>query len=448
MKYLEFYSGIGGHRFAINDLVARSHQTTCCKCLDNQLVCLGAFDVSTSANDTYMANFPTDKPSQKPIETLTPTALDAYGADLWLMSPPCQPYTRQRSNQPASTKDVHDKRSNSLTHLTNTVPLLSHPPRYILLENVVGFESSESCRLWLNMLTQCNYEVHQFHLSPVQFGVPNVRPRYFCIASKRPEETGERTANGTKGVSSGSTVAAAPTTSTTTTAVATAAATTHIPLHTSLDHFQTPPHCHCWPNNTFAAPPLSGAQPLSHYLDHQGLMHAALSSYLLPLSTLTRSFSNCIDLVSPSSCISCCFTKSYGTYLNGTGSVVVMEKESGDALPLLGGSTNTIEEMEKQDKKEPDEERPTKRTKTTDAPVDRKEGPEEPPPSVEKEWHVKFGNDRLRYFTPAEISRLLGFPKTQVFPSSVSLKKRYALLGNSLHVGTVTRLLHVLLSDQ
>ena len=67
--------------------------------------------------------------------------------------------------------------------------------------------------------------------------------------------------------------------------------------------------------------------------------------------------------------------------------------------------------------------------------------------SKEEPWHVKFGEDRLRYFTPNEILKLLGFPTNFFFPSSVPLKKRYALLGNSLHVGTVARLLHILLSD-
>jgi tRNA (cytosine38-C5)-methyltransferase len=66
----------------------------------------------------------------------------------------------------------------------------------------------------------------------------------------------------------------------------------------------------------------------------------------------------------------------------------------------------------------------------------------------EEAWYEKFGDDRLRYFTTDEISRLLGFPSSHVFHESVPLKKRYALLGNSLHVGTVARLLHVLFSEE
>ena len=92
MKYLEFYSGIGGHRCAINELTSRSKSTGCCSCLhETAPTCVASFDVSTTANDTYHANFPNDKKtSQKPIETLSAKQLDAYNVDLWVLSPPCK----------------------------------------------------------------------------------------------------------------------------------------------------------------------------------------------------------------------------------------------------------------------------------------------------------------------------------------------------------------------
>jgi site-specific DNA-cytosine methylase len=62
---------------------------------------------------------------------------------LWLMSPPCQPFTRL-GNQ----KDDQDNRSASLLHLINLLPELINPPTYILLENVKGFDvcCSSACR--------------------------------------------------------------------------------------------------------------------------------------------------------------------------------------------------------------------------------------------------------------------------------------------------------------
>jgi tRNA (cytosine38-C5)-methyltransferase len=461
MKYLEFYSGIGGHRCALNELVKRSSAPTsflssssssstattsttsttttttdycrCCPCLhdpSSPVVCLGAFDVSTSANDTYHLNFPTPhNPSQKPIEKLTVEELDAFNADLWLMSPPCQPYTRQRANEPTAKKDINDRRAASFTHLTRALPRMEHPPRFILLENVVGFESSESCQQWLDVLSLCKYNILQFHLSPVQFGIPNSRPRYYCIAQKHANTVLSQASSNTQSSVSTSGIAAANTTSTSAT----------IPLHTSLDSFvpqEMTTSCQCWPDQTFAAPALSKRLPLSAFLEHQGQVHTDVSSALVSLPMLSRSFSDCVDLVTPLSTTSCCFTKSYGSYLKGTGSLVVMEKEPGDSLSLLGGSSNTIEEMKTVRDREASD-RPTKRSKTE---VKLVKEPSEA-------WHVKFGNDRLRYFTPTEIARLLGFPSSHTFHESVSLKKKYALLGNSLHVGTVARLLHILLSS-
>ena len=56
---------------------------------------------------------------------------------------------------------------------------------------------------------------------------------------------------------------------------------------------------------------------------------------------------------------------------------------------------------------------------------------------------------RARYFSPREISNLHGFPADFCFPESISRKKRYELLGNSLSVQVVSRMLGFLfaLSD-
>ena len=43
----------------------------------------------------------------------------------------------------------------------------------------------------------------------------------------------------------------------------------------------------------------------------------------------------------------------------------------------------------------------------------------------------------LRYFSPAEISRLLGFPPQFSFPSTVTVEQQYKVLGNSLNVSMV-----------
>ena len=66
------------------------------------------------------------------LAAVAPADLDALRADVWLMSPPCQPYTRQRSAQPLDTRDVHDKRAASFTHLTRSLPQMASPPAALI----------------------------------------------------------------------------------------------------------------------------------------------------------------------------------------------------------------------------------------------------------------------------------------------------------------------------
>ena len=48
---------------------------------------------------------------------------------------------------------------------------------------------------------------------------------------------------------------------------------------------------------------------------------------------------------------------------------------------------------------------------------------------------------RPRFFSPREIANLHGFPAAFAFPDTISRKKRYELLGNSLSVQVLGRLL-------
>jgi len=97
------------------------------------------------------------------------------------MSPPCQPFTRQ-----GLKKDVEDPRSKSFLHLMSVLPQMTIPPKYILLENVHGFESSRSHDMFTTMLDELEYTWQGFLLSPKQFGIPNSRLRYFIIAEHKP----------------------------------------------------------------------------------------------------------------------------------------------------------------------------------------------------------------------------------------------------------------------
>ena len=101
-------------------------------------------------------------------------------SSLWLMSPPCQPFTRQ-----GAQRDAEDARAGSFLSLLRLVPRLRVKPTHVLVENVVGFETSETRDVLLRTLEQNGFDSREFILSPRMFGVPYSRPRYFCVAKTK-----------------------------------------------------------------------------------------------------------------------------------------------------------------------------------------------------------------------------------------------------------------------
>ena len=81
---LEFFSGIGGLHCALRN-TRRAHRILC------------AYDVDDAAVKTHRHNHPDTKVSSVNLVSLKSADLRAACGrnDLWLLSPPCQPYTRQ-----------------------------------------------------------------------------------------------------------------------------------------------------------------------------------------------------------------------------------------------------------------------------------------------------------------------------------------------------------------
>jgi tRNA (cytosine38-C5)-methyltransferase len=112
-----------------------------------------------------------------------------------------------------------------------------------------------------------------------------------------------------------------------------------------------------------------------------------------------RKYAWLLDIVGPHSTRSCCFTKAYGHYVEGTGSV--FSPSPPDAIAKAFEQSRS---------------------------------------------HYQCNSDRLellrglglRYFTHSEVARLMCFPD-QAFslPSDVTIKQSYRLLGNSLNVHVV-----------
>lgn len=112
------------------------------------------------------------------IEKLTPSVLNKLDVDTILMSPPCQPFTRN-----GLKCDIEDNRSCSFLHLLSILNDLHI--ENILIENVKGFENSKMRNILVETLNKSGFIYQEFILSPSQFGIPNSRHRYYCLAKKR-----------------------------------------------------------------------------------------------------------------------------------------------------------------------------------------------------------------------------------------------------------------------
>lgn len=178
LSYVEFYSGVGGWTMALEQALNRLSLSKESRIKARRIAALDHSDLCTRV---FEHNFGTDKKSFQ-IERLTLKQVEEWNASAWFLSPPCQPHTRQHSNQ---QNDLSDSRSSSFLHLCDLLSKMENLPSIIVCENVVGFEKSNSFQRWQAVLADRGYCVGHFHLSPTQINIPNDRPRYYCVAISR-----------------------------------------------------------------------------------------------------------------------------------------------------------------------------------------------------------------------------------------------------------------------
>ncbi|CRH03131.1 DNA (cytosine-5)-methyltransferase, putative [Plasmodium relictum] len=79
-----------------------------------------------------------------------------------------------------------DERTNSFIHICNLLQNTKREnlPQYIFIENVKNFEVSSSFLYFINSIKK-NYNFQTYLLSPLQFGIPNERLRFYCICKRK-----------------------------------------------------------------------------------------------------------------------------------------------------------------------------------------------------------------------------------------------------------------------
>jgi DNA (cytosine-5)-methyltransferase 1/tRNA (cytosine38-C5)-methyltransferase len=140
---------------------------------------VAAIDISRPALDVYAVNFPHATLARE-IETIPSDVIRAWNADLWWLSPPCQPYTCR-----GKQRDVDDPRARSLLTLIERIDELRPP--LVALENVPGFATSRACERLRQVLGRGGYTVRERILCPTQLGVPMRRERFYLTARCSPD---------------------------------------------------------------------------------------------------------------------------------------------------------------------------------------------------------------------------------------------------------------------
>jgi tRNA (cytosine38-C5)-methyltransferase len=407
LRAIEFFCGIGG--WAASQIPAAQ----CDNKAHFDVLC--AIDINDDANEVYKHNFRLS-PTRKSIETLSTKNVDALRADVWMMSPPCQPFTR---NNQTESRDAADPRTNAFLSILKLIRTVRFPPRYIALENVVGFEESQCCKDLLDTLKLEGFSYMQFILTPTSFGMPNERPRYYLIAVRN-------------GVFEG-----------------------HQANSDAIFH------------NIPTMAPIAAPQ-ISEFLD-EVTDERGFESLLVPKSLLEKSASWCLDIVRGRDRTTSCFTKSYGRYIKGTGSVLLMDAQKAPSSGCANATgpdnaTSSMENMKQAaaeaspgmgcqgdgdghdrasctDKEGVNESRTPNASQSISADLRG-----DPSTRVfDVNWQSILEGNALRYFSPTELLRVFGFPVEcgYSFPPAIAANPRkcYALIGNSLNVTVVKYLL-------
>ncbi|XP_021935724.1 tRNA (cytosine-5-)-methyltransferase isoform X2 [Zootermopsis nevadensis] len=297
-----------------------------------------------------------------------------------LMSPPCQPFTRV-----GLKRDMSDNRTSSFIHLLSLLPHLNKKWKYLVVENVKGFEKSETCQQLIHTLENLDFCYQEFILSPSMFSIPNTRHRYYLIAKRRPLYF-------------------------------------NFPLQPHVME-SLPVPLHTTSSFTDAAYEMSALNSKHKCLVEENQMASEGTCYslnhILEINKSLEYFEQfnvpdkilgkhawLLDIVGPNSTRSCCFTKAYGRYVEGTGSV--FSPTSPDII------TNAFEQSRSH------------------------------VPGSHEQLELLRGL-AMRYFTHREVARLMCFPDQGFsLPNDVTIKQSYCLLGNSVNVHVVALLILLL----
>jgi len=162
-KGIDLFCGIGGFRLAMEE---------------NNVECVFSSDNDKFAQETYNANF--GEVPQGDIKKIE--AKDIPHFDILAAGFPCQPFSYAGEKQ-----GFNDEIRGTLFFDICRI-LEYHKPPMVFLENVKGLKSHEegkTLNVILEKLRELGYFPHWTILSSLDYGLPQKRERWYCVAFRK-----------------------------------------------------------------------------------------------------------------------------------------------------------------------------------------------------------------------------------------------------------------------
>lgn len=162
MRFIDLFAGLGGFHLALQQL---GHE------------CVFASEIDQELANLYEKNFGF-KPAGD-IRQIYATKIPPH--DILCAGFPCQPFSKAGEQKGLSC----DRWGRLFWHIIRIAR--QHRPKFLLLENVSNLEKHDGGKTWKRMesdLRKLGYDVKFAHLSPDEFGIPQVRRRMFIVAKR------------------------------------------------------------------------------------------------------------------------------------------------------------------------------------------------------------------------------------------------------------------------
>jgi len=193
MRCVSLFSGCGGL-----DLGLRNAGFQIALATDSNPLCAASHKV----------NFPETSFIHSPVQDIDEDHLGAVlatgGVDLLAGGPPCPPYSKSRFYRPDKPRALDDPVGDqTLAGYLKVLQIVE--PRAFLLENVAGLAYGvhrDALDLILSTASSLGYECSHQRLNAADYGVPQIRERYFVLGSREgtvtfPEPTHAKIVDGT-----------------------------------------------------------------------------------------------------------------------------------------------------------------------------------------------------------------------------------------------------------